>query len=70
MAFVLYFINMKTNKAVNSRIRKTKKSKMVVSGKGRGHFNAKHPRAKKLDQKRKVALTLSKKIQQRFKMYG
>ena len=57
---------MKSNKSARSRIRVTKNGTLLASGKGRGHFNAKHPRSKKLAQKRQRAITMSTKMQQRY----
>ena len=58
----------KTNKALSSRVRITRKGKLEVSGKGRGHFNAKQTRSKQLGQKRKRVLLLPAKIRQRYLM--
>ena len=57
---------LKTNKAIQSRMRKTRGGSLVTSGKGRGHFNAKHARTKKLRQKRERELTLPEKTKQRY----
>ena len=56
----------KTSKAMLSRLRKTKNGKVLARGKGRGHFNSKHPRSKKLIQKRQSGITVSKKVDQRY----
>ena len=56
----------KQNKSMLSRIRKTKKGALLVLGKGRGHFNAKHSRSKKLGQKRTRSLTVPTKMKQQF----
>ena len=56
----------KTNKAILSRVRKTKNGSIVACGKGRGHFNAKQARSKKQQQKRQRAITISTKNRQRF----
>lgn len=57
---------MKSNKAARSRIRVTKKGSLIAGGKGRGHFNAKHSRSKKLAQKRQRSITVSAKERQRY----
>lgn len=57
---------MKSNKSARSRIRVTKKGTLLASGKGRGHFNAKHSRSKKLTQKRQRAVPVPTKMRQRY----
>ncbi len=57
---------MKSNKAARSRIRVTKKGVLLASGKGRGHFNAKYSRSKKLAKKRQRSVQMSTKMQQRY----
>lgn len=58
----------KTSKALMSRIRLTKRGKILARGKGQGHFNAKHPRSKKLKQKKLIDMDaqIPKKMQQRY----
>lgn len=51
-----------------SRVRKTKLGTIVTSGKGRGHFNAKHSRSKKMNQKRLRDITLPEKVKQRYSL--
>ena len=60
--------DMKTNKATLSRVRKTKNGLLLACGKGRGHFNAKQSRSKKMQQKRQRAITISHKEQQRLNL--
>ena len=61
---------MKSNKSARSRIRVTKKGILLAGGKGRGHFNAKYPRSKKLAQKRQRAINISTKMQQRYTLFS
>lgn len=56
----------KTSKALMSRVHITKGGKILARGKGQGHFNAKHPRSKKLNQKKMTDVEMSKKMQQRY----
>ena len=56
----------KTNKSVLSRVRKTKGGGVMASGKGRGHLNAKHSRAKKLGRKRQRDIAIPVKVKQRY----
>ena len=56
----------KPSKAVLSRIRVTKKGKLLSRGKGIGHFNAKKARSKQLSNKRDSELNISTKMKQRY----
>ena len=47
-------------------MRKTRGGTLVTIGKGRGHFNAKHARSKKMQQKRERELVLPRKTKQRY----
>lgn len=59
---------MRTNNAYASRYRVTKKTKKVLGRKiGQNHFNAKEPRRKQLNQKRKlVPVVFSARNRRRF----
>lgn len=57
---------MKSNKSARSRIRVTKKGILLAGGKGRGHFNAKYSRSKKLAQKRQRSVSVPSKMRQRY----
>ena len=58
--------NMKTNKSLKKRIKKTKKGKLITRKKGQGHFNAKESGSKSMKKKRSVLIKLSAKDRARF----
>jgi ribosomal protein L35 len=57
---------MKTNKSFTSRVKVTRKGKVIARKPGLNHFNAKATRSSKLDKKRGQELKFSKKVTQRF----
>lgn len=59
-------MSIKTNKSIRSRIRVTKTRKLITIGKGRGHFNAKKPRSKKLNSSRDRPFKMTNKTKERF----
>ena len=61
-------MSLKTNKTILSRVRVSKRGKVLSMGTGHGHFNAKASRVKQLRNKRQSEMNISKKTKQRFKL--
>ena len=59
-------MSMKKSKAIKSRIKITSKGKLLARGKGKGHFNAKAPRSKKMNSNRDVPVVMSSKMKNRL----
>ena len=59
-------MSIKTNKALQSRIKVTKRGKLLVRGKGKGHLNAKQSRSKQLASNRARPFAMTNKTHKRF----
>ena len=61
---------LKTNKSLSKRLKVTKNGKIKSRKAGRGHFNAKMSRKKKMAQKRDQDFKMTSKNQGRFLPYS
>jgi len=57
---------MKTNKSYSSRIRVTKRGKLLARKTGQNHFNAKNTGSERMAKRRNVSVIMNKRHQRRF----
>ena len=59
---------MKSNKTIRSRIKITRKGKMVSRRPGHGHFNVKSSGTKRITKRRTQNVKIPKKVKQLYKL--
>ncbi|HEY4524179.1 MAG TPA: 50S ribosomal protein L35 [Candidatus Paceibacterota bacterium] len=60
----------KTNKALQKRVRITRRGKVLARQSGQNHFNAKSRRSKQLGQKKLMPFTMATKTLRRYLSTG